>query len=132
MKMISFAVKKGGVGKTTLCKNVAYKFALDGAKVLLLDLDPQATLTLNLVNNVYNKNKTIKSVLTEPELIKIEQLIQPTKYKNIDIIVGGEQLNKVSAIINLNYSNEKDQHLIADTLYIHRTFGRAVDFLKLL
>ncbi|KAF0849762.1 ParA family protein [Spiroplasma poulsonii] len=118
MKMISFAVKKGGAGKTTLCKNVAYKLALDEVKVLLIDLDPQATLTLNLVNNVYHKNKTIKSVLTEPELIKIAQIIQETKYKNIDIIVGGEQLNKVSAILNLNYSNEKDQHLIADTLYM--------------
>ncbi|MBH8623319.1 MULTISPECIES: ParA family protein [Spiroplasma] len=118
MKMISFAVKKGGAGKTTLCKNVAYKLALDEVKVLLIDLDPQATLTLNLVNNVYHKNKTIKSVLTEPKLIKIAQIIQETKYKNIDIIVGGEQLNKVSAILNLNYSNEKDQHLIADTLYM--------------
>ncbi|KAF0849915.1 MAG: AAA family ATPase [Spiroplasma poulsonii] len=118
MKMINFAVKKCGAGKTTLCKNIAYKLALDEAKVLLIDLDPQATLTLNLVNNIYNKNKTIKSVLTEPELIKIAQIIQETKYKNIDIIVGGEQLNKVSAILNLNYSNEKDQHLIADTLYM--------------
>ncbi|WP_162475919.1 ParA family protein [Spiroplasma sp. ChiS] len=118
MKMISFCNKKGGVGKTTLCKNVAYKLSLNGAKILLIDLDPQATLTLNLVNNVYNKNKTIKSVLTESELIKIVQLIQSTKYKNIDIIVGGEQLNKVSAILNLNYSNEKDQHLIEDTLYM--------------
>jgi len=40
MKMISFCNKKGGVGKTTLCKNVAYKLALDGAKVLLIDLEP--------------------------------------------------------------------------------------------
>ncbi|WP_342257700.1 ParA family protein [Spiroplasma endosymbiont of Nomada ruficornis] len=36
MKMISFAVKKGGVGKTTLCKNIAYKLALKNKKVLLI------------------------------------------------------------------------------------------------
>ncbi|WP_215827017.1 ParA family protein [Spiroplasma endosymbiont of 'Nebria riversi'] len=45
MRMISFCNKKGGVVKTTLCKNVAYKFALDGAKVLLIDLDPQPQAT---------------------------------------------------------------------------------------
>ncbi|WP_353306274.1 AAA family ATPase [Spiroplasma ixodetis] len=30
--MISFCNKKGGVGKTTLCKNVTYKFALNEKK----------------------------------------------------------------------------------------------------
>lgn len=59
MKMISFCNKKGGVGKTTLCKNVAYKFALDGKKVLLIDLDPQANLT-----SVFRKNKNNNLVLS--------------------------------------------------------------------
>ncbi|WP_416375550.1 ParA family protein [Spiroplasma citri] len=38
-KWLVFVTKKGGVGKTTLCKNVAYKFALDNKKVLVIDLD---------------------------------------------------------------------------------------------
>jgi len=46
MKTISFCNKKRGVGKTTLCKNVAYKLALDGAKVLVIDLDSQGIVTL--------------------------------------------------------------------------------------
>jgi len=33
--IIRFCNKKGGFGKTTPCKDVAYKLALDGAKVLL-------------------------------------------------------------------------------------------------
>jgi len=45
MKRISFCNKKGVVGETTLCKNVAYKLALDGAKVLIIDLDSQGTIT---------------------------------------------------------------------------------------
>ncbi|MBW3059305.1 ParA family protein [Spiroplasma poulsonii] len=48
MKMISFCNKKGGVGKTTLCKNIAYKFALDNKRVLVIDLDSQGTITLEL------------------------------------------------------------------------------------
>lgn len=117
MKMISFAVKKGGVGKTTLCKNIAYKFALENKKVLLIDLDPQATLTLNFSNPEYNKNKTLKTILTEPTMIFLNQIVQKTKYENINIIVGGENLNKTSSLINLNYPNEKEQLLLAEVIY---------------
>ncbi|WJG71326.1 ParA family protein [Spiroplasma ixodetis] len=57
MKMISFAVKKGGVGKTTLCKNIAYKLALKNKKILLIDLDPQATLSVQFVSDNIDINK---------------------------------------------------------------------------
>lgn len=117
MKMISFAVKKDGVGKTTLCKNIAYKLALENKKVLLIDLDPQATLTLNFSNPEYNKNKTLKTILTEPTMIFLNQIVQKTKYENINIIVGGENLNKTSSLINLNYPNEKEQLLLAEVIY---------------
>lgn len=30
---------KGGVGKTTICKNIAYKLTLENKKVLLIDLE---------------------------------------------------------------------------------------------
>ncbi|WP_272951899.1 AAA family ATPase [Spiroplasma citri] len=45
------------VGKTTLCKNVAYKLALDGAKVLLIDLGPQATLSTQLATSEVDTKK---------------------------------------------------------------------------
>lgn len=60
MKMISFAVKKGGVGKTTLCKNIAYKLAKDNKKVLVVDLDPQTTLSTQFVSkDVDHKKKQL-------------------------------------------------------------------------
>lgn len=40
-KVISFINEKGGVGKTSICFNLAWEFAEQGNKVCLLDLDGQ-------------------------------------------------------------------------------------------
>ena len=44
-KIHAFSVQKGGVGKSTLSSDVARTLAEEGYKVLLIDSDPQASLT---------------------------------------------------------------------------------------
>jgi chromosome partitioning protein len=46
MKRILFSAGKGGVGKTTLCRNLASAAVHSGLKTVTADLDPQATLTI--------------------------------------------------------------------------------------
>lgn len=47
MKVVSVINHKGGVGKTTLTANIGAGLAARGRKVLLLDLDAQASLTIS-------------------------------------------------------------------------------------
>ena len=59
MKVVSIINHKGGVGKTTLTANVGAGLAARGKKVLLLDLDSQASLTISF----FTQNEWADSLL---------------------------------------------------------------------
>ena len=75
-KIISFQACKGGVGKTSLCYNIAIRAAQYGAKVLAIDLDMQAHLTLALLDDDSLKCLVWQDILEgkkiEDAIIKIQ------------------------------------------------------------
>ena len=91
MSVVATMNYKGGVGKTTTTANLAAEFAYRGKDVLLLDLDPQASLTFSLVTPEYwrdelKEERTIKSWFESLDSIETTSLtdlvIQPHKVSN--------------------------------------------------
>ncbi len=92
-QIISVVNIKGGVGKTTISANLGYTFACLGKKVLIVDVDPQSSLTsyfitgekpnktISRLYNLYTKNKKI-------EKSEVEETIVNIKFENnsIDIL----------------------------------------------
>lgn len=91
--VISIINQKGGVAKTTTVHNVAASLAGKGKKVLMIDFDAQASLTIaaGLEPRQYPNN--IIAVLRD--MAPITECVAPVK-ENLDIITSGQLLSTVN------------------------------------
>jgi chromosome partitioning protein len=99
---------KGGVGKSSTSLSLSHKCALDGLRVLCIDLDPQATLTLGFgfIPDVHLKGEdTICDALNKsPKSISV--LIKKTYFDGISLIPG----NLALADMELELTNTEKQN----------------------
>lgn len=69
--VISLFNQSGGVGKTTLTMNLGYHLAEREHRVLLIDLDPQSSLTTFMGLEPLEIEKTLYEALLEDEPLPI-------------------------------------------------------------
>jgi len=73
--------QKGGVGKTTTAINLASYLALDGKRILLVDVDPQSNATSGLGLDKKTITESIYQVLLEET--PFEKIVRPTALPNL-------------------------------------------------
>ena len=96
MRIIALINQKGGVGKTTTTMNLAHALAQQNYKVLAIDLDPQANLTVGF-------GKTQRSLLGIADALLDNVLLEHVSYEvreNLELVPSGERLGEFEYIKN--------------------------------
>jgi septum site-determining protein MinD len=130
MKSITFAVSKGGVGKSLITSNVGAALAERGHKVILVEGDPNRPL-----QKILGMEESSKKVLTLDEVVtkdlEIERALYSTDFDNLFLIPSGVSLQDYFEIDPINFA-KKFVNLNADFLLIDVPFplGKAA-FLSL-
>ena len=96
-KTICVINQKGGCGKSTTCFHLAGAFAAGGQKTLLLDVDPQGSLSQGFLGSAITESlmaeESMAAVLADsPSYLAAAGLIRPTGFDNISLIPANQHL----------------------------------------
>ena len=104
MLKIAVANEKGGVAKTTTAASLGAALAETGKKVLLIDLDAQANLTLALGFDPRTISYSNANLLMNA--IPVGQIIQSTPFKNLYLLPSNPQMGLAEQFLPIHQGYE--------------------------
>lgn len=90
MQTIALSHIKGGVGKTTSTLSIGAIYAEQNKRVLLVDLDPQGSLTCSFSESLAPPIQSIYDVVTHS--VDISRAVQRTDFKYIDLLPSTDKI----------------------------------------
>ncbi|MBT8201728.1 MAG: ParA family protein [Acidimicrobiia bacterium] len=96
---MAIANQKGGVGKSTTAINLGAALALQGERILIVDLDPQGNATSGLGVDRGSITESVYDILVSD--VPMEDVIEPTSVRNLHVVpatidLAGAEIELVS------------------------------------
>jgi chromosome partitioning protein len=109
--IIAILSRKGGVGKTTTSVSLAAALAERGKRILLVDLDPQASTSRSLGVPRADLAPSIADVLLRQ--MPVERTVRPTRVRGLDLITASADLNQIDSDL---HTSARKETLLRDAL----------------